>query len=153
MQGLNITKIEEKIVEINSETCKHQPVYFGAVNINLNERTIGSIDVWRCGVCKKKFCEEKQLGIESITDIVGMPKIEPDEKWCIIVSKFQTGKDKWKLTKIKESGSINFETVDEKILEKLGYDVEEVIMTLQKNLLEGNLSLPEGLKRDTFVDD
>src|SRR3972149_3021636 len=194
MQGLNITKIEEKIVEINSETCKHQPVYFGAVNINLNERTIGSIDVWRCGVCKKKFCEEKQLGIESITDIVGMPKIEPDEKWCIIVSKFQTGKDKWKLTKIKESGSINFETVDEKIielkiknfeiennlfkftaiafgriggqnvgvkisktteksLEKLGYDVEKVIMTLQKNLLEGNLSLPEGLKRDTFVDD
>jgi len=117
MQGLNITKIEDKIVDINSETCKHQPVYFGAVNINLNERTIGSVDVWRCGVCKKKFCEEKQLGIESITDIVGMPKIAPDEKWCVIVSKFQTGKDKWKLTKIKESGSINFETVDEKIIE------------------------------------
>ena len=117
MQGLNITKIEEKIVEINSETCKHQPVYFGAVNINLNERTIGSVDVWRCGVCKKKFCEEKQLGIESITDIVGMPKIESNEKWCIIVSKIQTGKDKWKLTKIKENGSINFETVDEKIIE------------------------------------
>ncbi|HXV67135.1 MAG TPA: hypothetical protein VD731_07925 [Nitrosopumilaceae archaeon] len=104
-------------METNSQTCKHQPVYFGAVNINLNERTIGSVDVWRCGVCKKKFCEEKQLGIESITDIVGMPKIESDEKWCVIVSKIQTGKDKWKLAKIKENGKINFETVDEKIIE------------------------------------
>ena len=41
----------------------------------------------------------------------------------------------------------------EKELEKLGYDVEEVIMLLQKNLLQGDLSLPEGLKRESFVDD
>ena len=38
-------------------------------------------------------------------------------------------------------------------LEKLGYDVEEVIMTLQQNLLQGDLTLPEGLKRESFVDD
>ena len=41
----------------------------------------------------------------------------------------------------------------EKALEKLGYVSEEVIMTLQKNLLQGNLKLPEGLKKETFVDD
>ncbi|MGI9567333.1 MAG: hypothetical protein ACR2LL_10025 [Nitrosopumilus sp.] len=41
----------------------------------------------------------------------------------------------------------------EKELEKLGFDVEEVIMTLQKNLLQGNLTLPEGLKKESFVDD
>lgn len=117
MQGLNRTKIEEKIVEINSETCKHQSVYYGAVNINVNERTIGSVDVWRCGVCKKRFCEEKQLGIESIADIVGMPKIDSDEKWAVIVSKLQKGKDKWKLVRLKENGTINFETVDEKVIE------------------------------------
>ena len=35
----------------------------------------------------------------------------------------------------------------EKELVKLGYDVDEVIMSLQRNLLQGNLSLPEGLKR------
>ncbi len=104
-------------MEINPETCKHQPVYFGAVNININERTIGTVDVWRCGVCKKRFCEEKQLGIDSISDIVGMPPIETDEKWGVIISKLQKGKDKWKLVKLKENGSINFETVDEKILE------------------------------------
>jgi len=38
-------------------------------------------------------------------------------------------------------------------LEKLGYDVEEVIMKLQQNLLQGDLTLPEGLKRESFVDD
>ncbi len=117
MQGLNRTKIEEKIMEINSETCKHQPVYFAAVNIQLNERTIGTVDVWRCGVCKKRFCEEKQLGVESIADIVGMPEIESDEKWAVLVSKLQKGKDKWKLVKLKENGTLNFETVDEKIIE------------------------------------
>ena len=114
MQGLNRTKIEKKIVEKNPETCKHQPVYFGAVNINLNELTIGTVDVWRCGVCKKRFCEEKQLGIESIAEVVGMPKIESDEKWAVLVSKLQKGKDKWKLVKIKENGTLNFETIDEK---------------------------------------
>ena len=41
----------------------------------------------------------------------------------------------------------------EKELEKLGYDVEEVIILLQKNLLQGDLTLPEGLKKESFVDD
>ena len=41
----------------------------------------------------------------------------------------------------------------EKKLESLGYDVDEVIMNLQKNLLHGDLTLPEGLKRESFVDD
>jgi hypothetical protein len=41
----------------------------------------------------------------------------------------------------------------EKELEKLGYNIEEVIITLQKNLLQGDLTLPEGLKKESFVDD
>ena len=41
----------------------------------------------------------------------------------------------------------------EKELEKLGYVTEDVILTLQKNLLQGDLTLPEGLKRESFVDD
>ena len=41
----------------------------------------------------------------------------------------------------------------EKELERLGYDTEEVIMTLQKGLLQGTLTLPEGLKKESFVDD
>ncbi len=41
----------------------------------------------------------------------------------------------------------------EKKLQSLGYDVDEVIMTLQKNLLQGNLTIPEGITKDSFVDD
>lgn len=41
----------------------------------------------------------------------------------------------------------------EKELEKLGYDVDEVILLLQRNLLQGDLTLPEGLKKESFVDD
>jgi hypothetical protein len=41
----------------------------------------------------------------------------------------------------------------EKELEKLGYDVEEVIILLQRNLLQGDLTLPEGLSKESFVDD
>jgi len=94
-----------------------QITYLAPVNINVEERTIGSVDVWRCASCKKSFCEEKQLGIESITDIVGMPKIEDDEKWGVIVSKLQKGKDKWKLIKLKETGILKFETADEQVID------------------------------------
>ncbi len=41
----------------------------------------------------------------------------------------------------------------EKELKKLGYDSEEVILSIQINLLQGNLTLPEGLKKESFVDD
>ena len=98
------------------ETCNHQPVFFAAVNININERTIGSVDVWRCGVCKKKFCEEKQLGIETLTEIVGMPKIESDEKWAVSICKLQKGKDKWRLVKLKENSEIKHECLEEKVI-------------------------------------
>ena len=103
-------------MSIDTETCKHQPVYFGVVNINIDERTIGSVDVWRCGVCKKRFCEEKQLGIEELSDLVGMPPIDPDAKWAVTVCKLQQGKYKWKLVKLKENGEIKHECLDEKII-------------------------------------
>lgn len=41
----------------------------------------------------------------------------------------------------------------EKKLKSLGYDVDEIILNLQNNLLHGDLTLPEGLKRESFVDD
>ena len=44
------------------------------------------------------------------------------------------------------------EDVEKKIVE-LGYNIDEVIETLQKNLIHGDLTLPEGLKRESFADD
>jgi len=86
------------------------------ININIDVKTIGSVDVWRCTICKKKFCEEKQLGIEEIADLVGMPKIDSDAKWAVTVCKLQRGKSKWKLVKLKENGDIKHECLDENII-------------------------------------
>ncbi len=103
-------------MNIDTDSCKHQPVYFGVVNINIDEKTIGSVDVWRCAVCKKKFCEEKQLGIEEISDLVGMPKIDSDAKWAVTVCKLQREKYKWKLVKLKENSEIKHECLDENVI-------------------------------------
>jgi hypothetical protein len=104
-------------MSVDTETCKHQITYFGVTNINVNERTIGSVDVWRCAICKKRFCEEKQLGIDSIVDYVGMPKIEPDEKWAVLVRKLFKGKDRWKLVRIKQDGTLRVESPDDRVIE------------------------------------
>ena len=127
MQELNNAKDLSTTLTVDTETCKHQPVYFGVVNINIDERTIGSVDVWRCGVCKKRFCEEKQLGIEELADTVGMPKIDADAKWAVTVCKLQQGKYKWKLVKVKENGEIKHECLDEQIipLKILDFKVED----------------------------
>jgi len=110
---------DEKIPTPEIYKCCENPqiTYNAPVNINIEERTIGSVDVWRCASCKRSFCEEKQLGIESITDIVGMPRIEDDEKWAVVVSKLQKGKDKWKLVRLKVNGILKFETADEQIID------------------------------------
>ena len=41
----------------------------------------------------------------------------------------------------------------ENTLKELGHDLDEVIAQLQKNLLQGDLNLPEGLKKESFIDD
>lgn len=43
--------------------------------------------------------------------------------------------------------------ITEKELETLGYDVDKVIDLLQRSLLQGDLTLPEGLTKESFVDD
>ena len=99
-----------------TECRSHQPVYFGVVNINVNERTIGSVDVWRCVACKKRFCEEKQLGIEELADLVGMPRIDADQKWAVSVCKLQQGRYKWKLVKLRKDDEISHECLDERVI-------------------------------------
>ena len=42
--------------------------------------------------------------------------------------------------------------VESKIKE-LGFDLDEVIADLQRNLIQGNLNLPEGLTKESFIDD
>ena len=44
-------------------------------------------------------------------------------------------------------------TETENQLKDLGYDIDEVIAQLQRNLIQGDLNLPEGLKKQSFIDD
>ncbi len=76
-----------------------------------------------------------------------------------ITGKFTLGDNEFRFTAIA-FGRIGGQNVGAKLsktteqeLEKLGYDVEEVIILLQKNLLQGDLTLPEGLTKESFVDD
>ena len=117
VQGLNSTFLRQDAMSQDTESCKHEIVYFGVTNINVDSRTIGSVDVWRCAICKKRFCEEKQLGIDSIVDYVGMPKIDPDEKWAVLVRKLFKGKDRWKLVRLKQNGTLKVENPDDKVIE------------------------------------
>ena len=109
---------EDKPITPEVYKCCGNPqiTYFGVVNINIDERTIGSVDVWRCGSCKKQFCEEKQLGIEEIAEVVGMPQIDSDAKWAVTICKLQQGRYKWKLVKLKENGTIQHECIEEKVI-------------------------------------
>ena len=101
---------------IDLDACNHQIVYYGVTNINYDKRTIGSVDIWRCVICKKHFCEEKQLGIESIVDYVGMPKINSEQKWSVLVCNLKKHKERWKLIKIKKDDEVQHECLDEKVL-------------------------------------
>ncbi len=46
-----------------------------------------------------------------------------------------------------------FSNATKKQLKKLGYDSDEVIITIQNKLLKGDMTIPEGIKKETFVDD
>lgn len=76
-----------------------------------------------------------------------------------IIGKFSLDDNEFRFTAIA-FGRIGGQNVGAKLskdteseLKKLGYDVNDVIILLHKNLLEGNLTLPEGLKKESFVDD
>ena len=56
------------------------------------------------------------LGIEELTDVVGMPKIDSDAKWAVTICKLQQGRYKWKLVKLKENDTIQHECLEEKVI-------------------------------------
>jgi hypothetical protein len=83
-------------------------VYFGVININENQKTIGAVDIWRSAVTRELFCEEKRLGILDIVEFIGMPKIEEGKKWAVAISRKINGKNRWKLIKLMNHGKLEF---------------------------------------------
>jgi hypothetical protein len=89
-------------------------VYFGVININENQKTIGAVDIWRSVITKELFCEEKRLGILDIVEFIGMPRIEQGKKWAVAVSRKIKGRDRWKLVKLIDYGKFQFSDPEDK---------------------------------------
>jgi hypothetical protein len=66
-------------------TCKHTPVYAGAVNLMHNGDVIGVVDVWVCSVCKELFCEEKRWGSTEVSSKLGFVEAERGSKWAVLI--------------------------------------------------------------------
>jgi hypothetical protein len=92
---------------------ENKVVYFGVININENNRTIGAVDIWRNVINKKLFCEEKRLGILEIVDYIGMPAIAEDQEWAVAINRNRMGKERWKLIKIIKDGRFSFIDTDD----------------------------------------
>jgi hypothetical protein len=91
-------------------------VYFGVININENQKTIGAVDVWRSVITKELFCEEKRLGILDIAEFIGMPRIEEGKKWAVAVSRIIKGRNRWKLIKLISQGEFEFSDLEDKVV-------------------------------------
>jgi len=80
----------------------------GVININENSKTIGAVDIWRSVLTKEVFCEEKRLGVLEISENIGMPRLEPNQQWAVVINRKRSGKDRWKLIKIIKQGDFTF---------------------------------------------
>jgi len=92
---------------------ENKVVYFGVININEKNKTIGAIDIWRNVINKKIYCEEKRLGILEIVDYIGMPAIAEGQEWAVAINRNRIGKERWKLIKIIKSGKYSFIDTDD----------------------------------------
>jgi hypothetical protein len=99
---------------MSEDESKDKIVYFGVININENQKTIGAIDIWRSAMTKELFCEEKRLGMLEIAEFIGMPKIEKGKKWAVAISRKISGNNRWKLLRLLDSGKLEFLNPEDK---------------------------------------
>jgi hypothetical protein len=101
---------------MSEEEIKDKIVYFGVININENQKTIGAVDIWRSAITKELFCEEKRLGMLDIAEFIGMPKIEEGKKWAVAISRKVRGKNRWKLVRLLNQGKLQFLNPEDKTI-------------------------------------
>lgn len=123
MQELNSYSVSHSNMATVEHTGNDKIVYFGVINVNEGEKTVGAVDIWRSVITRELFCEEKRLGVLEIADYIGMPKIDKDKKWAVAISRKRDGRDRWRLVKLIKQGRFKFiDTDDESIVE---VDVKE----------------------------
>ena len=73
------------------EKHSHDAVYYGVVNLLDNANIVGAVDVWRCRICRKLFCEDKRWGLTELVSYVGFPELAEDERWAVLVCRTSAG--------------------------------------------------------------
>jgi hypothetical protein len=101
---------------MSEDEIKDKIVYFGVININENQKTVGAVDIWRSAITKELFCEEKRLGMLDIAEFIGMPKIEEGKKWAVAISRKVRGKNRWKLVRLLNQGKLQFLNPEDKTI-------------------------------------
>jgi hypothetical protein len=101
---------------MSEDEIKDKIVYFGVININENQKTIGAVDIWRSAITRELFCEEKRLGMLDIAEFIGMPKIEEGKKWAVAISRKVRGKNRWKLVRLLNQGKLQFLNPEDKTI-------------------------------------
>jgi len=127
MQELNRYTYSHSDMASVDPTDGDKVVYFGVINVNEDERTIGAVDIWRSLITKELFCEEKRLGVLEIADYLGMPKIDKDKKWAVAISRKREGRDRWKLVKLINQGKFKFIDTDDESIIEVGVNAYKVI--------------------------
>ena len=91
--------------------------------------------------------------------IVNIKEIDGTQMAAKITGDFEIDKNSFPFTAIA-FGRIGGQNIGAKLsdetenkIKELGYDIDEVIHGLQRNLIQGNLNLPEGLSKESFIDD
>jgi|TARA_B110000014_G_scaffold24166_1_gene15329 hypothetical protein len=91
--------------------------------------------------------------------IVNIKEIDGTQMAAKITGDFEIDKNSFPFTAIA-FGRIGGQNIGAKLsdetenkIKELGYDIDEVIHELQRNLIQGNLNLPEGLSKESFIDD
>ena len=91
--------------------------------------------------------------------IVNIKEIDGTQMAAKITGDFQINENSFPFTAIA-FGRIGGQNIGVKLsddveskIKELGFDLDEVIADLQRNLIQGNLNLPEGLTKESFIDD
>ena len=91
--------------------------------------------------------------------VVNIKDIDGTQMAAKISGEFQLGENVFPFTAIAfgriggQNIGAKLSTETENRLKDLGYDIDEIITQLQRKLLQGDLNLPEGLKKESFIDD
>ncbi len=91
--------------------------------------------------------------------IVNIKEVDGTQMAAKITGDFQINENSFPFTAIA-FGRIGGQNIGVKLsddveskIKELGFDIDEVIADLQRNLIQGNLNLPEGLTKESFIDD